>query len=573
MQRTTLPALVCLALLAPAAFGDNPRSALAPDAQAAVDRLDGKAMFAHMRFLADDLLEGRGTPSRGLDIAAEFIASQFRRSGLEAAGELAAKYVAAQFEALGLQPGGANGGYFQVVPLREISVDSQRCEMSLVRDGSNMRLEWGKDFLMRGDALDQDAQVEAPVVFVGYGVVAPEQHYDDYAGIDVRGKIVAVLAGAPPTFPTDPRAHHSSGRLKSRAASQHGAVGVISLTTPDVLKSLPWERIVIGANFPSMYWLDPSGAPNDHFPQLKVYASLSLPAVERLFDGVSGIWAKVWADAQAGRAKPFALPFVARLHAVSRHRNASSPNVAAVLPGSDPQLRNEFVVYTAHTDHLGIGTPIAGDAIYNGAADNASGTAALMALAEAFSRLPKPPARSVMFLAVTAEEKGLLGSDYFAHFPTVPARSMVANMNMDLAGIFYEFKDVIVPGAEHSSLGGVAQRNAALLGLDAVPDPMPEQVFFIRSDQYSFVRAGIPAIAIWAGFTARDPKVDGRKFFDDWIAKRYHAPSDDMDQPMDLRAATQYLRLNFLVGYEVAQQRQRPTWNPGDFFGDMFGSK
>jgi hypothetical protein len=540
-------------LFAPATFADNARSAIAPDAQVAANRLDGKAVVAHMRFLADDLLEGRGTGTRG--------------------HELAAKYVAAQFEALGLRPAGTKGGYFQAVPLREITVDAPHCEMSLTRDGRSVDMDWGKDFLMRGDAVNQDAQVEAPVVFVGYGVVAPDQHYDDYAGIDVRGKIVAVLAGAPPTFPTDPRAHYSSGRLKSFAAAEHGAVGFISLITPEYLKSLPWERIVIGANFPSMYWLDPAGTPIDYFPQLKVYASLSLPAVERLFEGVSGKWENVWTEAQAGRAKAVVLPFVARLHAVSKRRDVSSPNVAAVLPGSDPQLKNEFVVYTAHTDHLGIGTPIAGDAIYNGAADNASGTAALIALAEAFSRLPKPPARSILFLAVTAEEKGLLGSDYFAHFPTVLASSMVANLNMDLASIFYEFKDVIVPGAEHSSLGSVVQHNAAKLGLRMVPDPMPEQVFFIRSDQYSFVRAGVPAIAIWAGFTARDPKVDGRKFFDNWIANRYHAPSDDMDQPMDLRATTQFLRLNFLVGYEVSQQRKRPTWNRGDFFGGMFGSK
>jgi Zn-dependent M28 family amino/carboxypeptidase len=218
---------------------------------------------------------------------------------------------------------------------------------------------------------------------------------------------------------------------------------------------------------------------------------------------------------------------------------------------------------------MGIGRPINGDAIYNGAADDASGTSALIELARAFSGLKKPPARSILFLATTAEEQGLLGADYFARFPTVPARSIVADFNMDGASVFYTFKDVI--GDEHSTLGDTIAREAKRLGLAVSPDPMPEQIGFVRADHYAFVRQGIPAVTISEGLQAKDPNVDGRKFVENWIATRYHAPSDDMNQPLNFDASIQFLQLNFLAGYDVAQDRKRPAWKAGDFFGGLFG--
>jgi hypothetical protein len=549
MQPSSGFATICGCLLA-AACAQAP---LRPEVRAVVDHLNGDAVIAHIRFLADDLLEGRGTGTRG--------------------HEVASKYIAAQLETMGLKPAGVNGSYYQFVPLRERTVDKARCELSLDRGRSNEHLAWGRDFLMGGNPESPDVRVEARVIYVGYGVVAPDQDYDDYAGIDVHGKIVAGIAGAPPTFPTDARAHYSSDRLKFRGAVERGAVGYIQLTSEEVLRSLPWERIVTGADFPSMNWLDSTGAPSDYFPQIAAAASLSLPATERLFQGSGHDWKQVWADARAGRARGFALPVTARLHAVSRHRELTSPNVLAVLPGSDSRLKNEYVIYTAHSDHLGIGPPINGDGIYNGAADNASGIGALIELARAFVRLPRAPARSIVFLAVTAEEKGLLGSDYYAHFPTVPVKDIVANINMDIAGLFYESKDVIALGVEHSSLGSVARGAAQQIGVVVVPDPMPEQAFFVRSDQYSFVRAGVPSLNIGCGYTATDPKVDAEKFINDWITRRYHAPSDDMSQPMDARGIAQFMRINFLVGYHVAQERERPRWNQGDFFGDTFVGK
>lgn len=544
-----IPVLVILTCFS---FGQT-ASSIPRDAQVAMQQLRKEPFRAHMAFLADDLLEGRGTGTRG--------------------HEIAARYVAAQFEALGLKPAGQDGTYYQRVPLRQITVEPEKCAMSITENGATSQLKWGDDFLMGGSAMKQDASAEAPVVFVGYGVKTPDGRYDDYAGVNVKGKIIAILSGAPPSLPSELQAHLSSLREKVRNARDHGAIGIIGLRPPKSEKALPWPRVVIGAGFPSMRWLGPDGIPNDSFPELQIYAGLSVAASERLFQHAPKSWADVLRDADLSRPQSFALPITASLHAVSRHEAITSPNVVAVLPGSDPKLSQEYVVYSAHVDHLGIGRPINGDSIYNGANDDASGTAALLVIAQAFKSMPHPPARSIMFLAVTAEEKGLLGSDYFAHFPTVPIQSIAADINMDGASMFYQFKDIVPLGATDSSLDTVVRRNAARLGLKVSPDPEPDQHYFIRADQYSFVRQGVPSVFITEGEEAKDPNVSGKKVTDDWIATRYHAPSDDMSQPMDLDASVQFMQTDFLVGYDVAQDPKRPVWKPGDFFGESFARK
>jgi Zn-dependent M28 family amino/carboxypeptidase len=267
------------------------------------------------------------------------------------------------------------------------------------------------------------------------------------------------------------------------------------------------------------------------------------------------------------------MAMTAKIHVSSKHREISSPNVAAVLPGSDPKWKEEYVVYSAHTDHLGIGAPINGDSIYNGAADDASGVAALLVLAEAFKSLSRPPARSILFLATTGEEKGLLGADYFAEFPTVPRKSLVADLNMDGASVFYTFDEIVALGGSSSTLGDLVERDAPRLGLKMIADPQPEQMGFVRNDEYSFVRRGVPAISLGEGFHAKNPAVDGKKLSDDYVRLHYHAPSDDMSQQFDFDAAVEYMQINFLVGYDVAQAPQRPAWNMNDFFGKTFGSK
>jgi hypothetical protein len=544
--RTTKVMLFVSVLVASA----NPQQLGIPaDAQKAMDHFSKPALRANMAFLADDLLEGRGTGTRGQEIAA--------------------KYVAAQFESFGLEPAGAHGSYFQAVPFREITVDPAGTEFSIARDGKSPRFKWGDDFVSRGSELQPDISVEAPVVFVGFGVVNRARHYDDYAGVDVKGKIVAMLSGGPGGFPANERAHFSSGLEKTREAASRGAVGIIRLWTSEAETLLPWRRMPNQVESPAFRWLDSKGMPNDSFREIRASATLSVAASERLFAGAPESYADVVKKASAGTLRPFALVGTVRMRAVSRHREVSSPNVAGILRGSDPMLAQEYVVYSAHTDHMGIGRPVNGDAIYNGAADDASGTSALIELARAFTSLAKPPARSILFLATTAEEQGLLGADYFARFPTVPHSSIVADFNMDGASVFYTFKDVV--GDEHSTLGDTISREANRLGLQVSPDPMPEQINFVRADHYAFVRQGIPAVTISEGLQAKDPKVDARKFVENWIATRYHSPSDDMDQPLNFDATIQFMQINFLAGYDVAQDRQKPSWKPGDFFGDLFG--
>ncbi len=528
-------------------------SSIPPDAEAAMQQLQKEPFRAHMAFLADDLLEGRGTGARG--------------------HEIAARYVGAQFEAMGLKPAGVDGTYYQRVPFRQITVEPDKCEMSVTGNASTTHLKWGDDFIMRGSEVSPDISVEAPVVFVGYGVTTPDGKYDDYAGVDVKGKIVAVVVGAPPSLQSELQAHLSSAREKMRNASKHGAVGAIVLGRAKDEKTLPWSRVVIGAGFPAMRWLGPDGVPGDAFPQIRVVGVLSQAASAKLFLHASKSWADVQRDAEAGKPQSFPLPVTVSMRAVSKHEAITSPNVIAVLPGSDPKLSQEYVVYSAHVDHLGIGKPINGDSIYNGAADDASGTAAMLVIARAFKSLPHAPARSILFLGATAEEKGLLGSDYFAHFPTVPIRSIVADINMDGASLFYTFKDIVPLGAGDSTLDEVVKRDAASLGLEVSPDPEPDQHYFVRADQYSFVRQGVPSVFISEGEKAKDPNFDAKKFGDEWVATRYHAPSDDMNQPMNLDASVQFMQIDFLVGYDVAQDPKRPEWKAGDFFGETFGRK
>lgn len=508
---------------------------------------------AHVRFLADDALEGRGTATRGMLVAAN--------------------YVAAQFEALGLEPAGAPGSYFQAVPLRRIALDAGQSYLELRRAGRTQRLRFGTDYLMRGHEVMTEVEVEAPVVFAGYGVSAPELDYDDYAAAEVTGAIVAVLSGAPKTFPSAERAHFSSTTLKMAEAARRGAIGILQLRTEEDERLYSWARVQRFYDSPAMRWLGPDGVPNDPRPELEGRALLSVETSAALFAGAERGWEEALAAAAAGRPQSFPLPVRARMRTRSRHERIECANVAAVLRGADPALREEFLVYSAHLDHVGLGAPHDGDAIYNGAVDNASGTAVMLEVARAFARLPERPRRSVLFLAVTAEETGLLGSDYFAQFPTVPRTAIVANLNLDTPPVFYPLGDVVLHGAEHSALGAIGHRAAARLGIAVSPDPMPEQTLFIRSDQYSFVKRGIPALFPVQGFRSSDPGLDGAAFFAEWLRTRYHTPRDDIQQPLDFSAAAAAGQLLFLVGQDVAAAADRPAWHSESFFGKTFGRR
>jgi hypothetical protein len=510
-----------------------------------------EAIRADMRFLSDDALEGRGTGSRGYDVAAKFMASQF--------------------ESLGLQPAGDSGSYFQNVPLRLAKPDEAKTTLVLTRSGKDETLTFRKDYISHGDFVLPETSVEAPVVFVGDGVTAPDQNYDDYKGIDAKGKIVAFMFGAP-NFESSMKAHYSSGAVKLRNAVAHGAVGVILVDDPVFEGLYSFKEQVRDLSFPELRWLDKQQRPNDYFPELKGNAFLSLEATKKFFEGSPHSAEEVFAAIKAGKPMSFVMPLNAKIHNVTGLRDVMSRNVVTKLEGSDPTLKNEYVVYSAHLDHLGIGEPVKGDSIYNGALDNASGSAILLEVARGFGGMKTRPRRSILFLSVTGEEAGLLGSDYFAHYPTVNKSSVVADINMDEDLMLWPLRDIVAFGAEHSSLDAVAQKAAARLQLSESPDPNPEEVVFIRSDQYSFVKQGIPAIFPVPGFKSDDPKIKPADIFKNWEQNRYHQPQDDMNQPgLDFDAAAKYARFVFLCGYLITEDSQRPTWHKGDFFGEHYG--
>jgi hypothetical protein len=537
-----------LAALAPAWAGAVGATGSTGDAaDAAMATIRPEAIRADMRFLADDLLEGRGTGARGYDIAAAFVATRF--------------------EGLGLAPAGDDGSYFQTVPLRSLRVDPSGSSFSLLRGGRERSLQLRQDALLSGNAGVADSVIEAPVVFVGYGVTAPESGYDDYKRVDVKGKIVALMFGAP-NFDSSLKAHYTSSLEKRRNAAAHGAAGVILINDPALENMYSFAKRVRDQAIPEYRWIDRQGQPAHYFPQLKGVASLSTEETARFFEGSGHTAEQVIAAAQAGKSRSFALPLVAKIKTVTLWQDLSSKNVAAKLEGSDPELKAEHIVYSAHLDHLGISTPVEGDAIYNGALDNASGTSEMLQIARAFSSMQPRPRRSIVFVAVAGEEAGLLGSDYFASYPSVAQNSIVANVNTDEVQMLWPLRDIVAFGAEHSTLGAVVDRAAQRLGLVQSPDPMPQEVAFVRSDQYSFVRQGIPSMMLSPGFKSEDPGVEPGKIFEQWAQTRYHQPQDDMQQPgLDFASAAVFGKFAFLCGYEIAQDSARPAWNPRDFFG------
>jgi len=333
----------------------------------------------------------------------------------------------------------------------------------------------------------------------------------------------------------------------------------------------PFAKFVRDLVNPEFRWLDKEGHPNDYLPQIKAAVYLSIPATRQLFEGSGHSADEIFAGAKDGKLAAFPLPVTAKIHVVTESKDLHSPNVVAKVEGSDPILKGEYLVYTAHLDHLGIGAPIKNDAIYNGALDNASGSATILEVAQAFARMNPRPRRSILFVSVTGEEAGELGSEYFAQYPTVAKRSIVADINIDQVFMLYPLADVIAFGAEHTSLESVIQRAAKRMGIVESPDPMPEQVVFIRSDQYSFVKQGIPAVMPSPGFKSSDGSQKAFGLAMKWMDDTYHSPQDDMNQPnLDFDAAANFARFTFLCGYYVTQDPPRPTWNKPDFFGDQY---
>ncbi len=551
-----LRAVILLAvLLVVSSFGF---AQLAPSdaaaAEAAMKTIRPAAMRAHMRFLSDGLLQGRAPGTTGYDIAAT--------------------YIAAQMESVGLKPAGVSGSWFQPVPLRKFQSVAEQTSLELLKDHKSETLVFGKEYVTAGDPEHSDSVLNAPAVFVGYGVSAPEMKYDDYAGLDVRGKAVVLLYGAPVQFPSVQRAYYSDIVIKQRSAVERGAVGFLVIITPEDEKRWPWQWLAPQVQAGGLKWMEADGRPQDSFPQIRGgMLMLNQLGAEKLFAGAPKSLDQVLAGAREATAQHFPLSVTVKLHAVTLHAAIQSPNVVGVWPGSDPKLRHEYVVYSAHLDHIGTCAPINGDNVCHGAIDNASGAAALLEIARAHIAVPRAPRRSILFVFVTAEEEGLLGSDYFAVHPTVEADTIVANLNIDAApGLRYPIKDIVAVGAEASSLGKDAKRAARQLQLEVSPDTKPDEVFFIRSDQFPFVRRGVPSLLIMEGWKTTDPKINAEQVYNNWLATMYHTPKDNMSQHLDFDSAVKGVRFNFLLGYEVAQQATRPTWNRGNFFASRFAT-
>lgn len=496
---------------------------------------------ADVEFLASDLLEGRDTGSRGYDIAAA--------------------YVAAQFRAIGLQPGGANDSWYLQVPFRRaVHAGPPTASLAIGREVS--ALKPGTDFAVRPSVTEQSRTIDAPLAFVGYGVSDPRLRIDNYAGLDVRGKVVVAIQGTPSGLPSEIAAHLDSSKAVTAAAK--GAIGLIEIAGTGERRG---ATSLAYFDRPVTDWVDPSGKVASQSSRLGLAGGMSRALAERLFKSARQDLSKVLGSARRGAIRGFDFPARLRLSDRMQWDSYTSPEVIGLLPGSDPALKSEYVVLMGHLDHLGVRRDAkpGEDAMYNGALDNAAGVATMIEAAREFVASGKPPRRSVLFIANTGEERGLRGADYFAANPTVPADKIVGVVDLDMPMLLYEFTDVIAFGGEHSTVARNIAEAARSMGVAVSPDPMPQEAIFVRSDHYRFVTRGIPAILLMTGY-ANGGEAQWKRFF----AEIYHKPGDDLTQPIRWDQGARYARLNYRIARDLADVDQRPLWYQGDYFGETF---
>jgi len=507
---------------------------------------------SHTTFLADDALQGRAAGTAGYD--------------------LAAKYVAAQYARIGLEPGAGTPGMLQPVPLLEI-VAAREAGRLVIRHGEREDdLKPLNDMLVYPAPGETAVELTAPAVWVGYGVRAPELGHDDLAGVDLRGKIAVMLDSAPDSFPVDARAHYSTSLEKYAPLVRLGVVGVVTVTPPRDAVRRPWAMTAALSALPGMRLLQADGSILNGFPELRARAALNPAAVARLFAAAPIPAAVAIAAAERNEVRSFPLNVTLTLAASATVRPIESANVLGWLPGTEPDLAGEPIVVTAHLDHLGLGPAVDGDAIYNGAMDNAVGTAVLLAVAEELAAGPRLR-RPVLFAALTAEEKGLLGAFHLAANPPGAVTRYAANVNLDMPLFLAPVRDVVAWGAEHSTLGAAAQAAADRSGFTLSPDFMPEETLFVRSDQYAFIRRGVPALMLGTGRHGLSAGVDLAPAWQEFLRTRYHRPSDDLGQPIDWASAGAYAGFATELVREIARMPEAPAWHPGNFFGETFAGQ
>jgi len=508
---------------------------------------------AHIKFLSDDLLEGRGTGARG--------------------GEIAAKYIAAQLEAVGAKGAGENGSFFQPVSLVGVKADPGTT-LTISGANGNESFKFADDFVAFTGAQTESVDVDTDLVFVGYGIEAPEQRWNDYKGdTDYRGKTLVMLVNDPPATSQEPNLFGSKaltyyGRwtYKYEEAARRGAAGAILLHT-DQSAGYPWG-VVRTSN--GSWRFDIARTQNDTTPFLQFRSWVTDDAAHRLMKLAGQDLDALRAKAASRDFQPVKLGLKGKLNLKSEVKRVAAPNVAGILEGSDPQLRNEYVVYSAHWDHLGVGAPNKnGDTIYNGALDNASGIAVVLGIAETIARMPaaERPKRSSLFLFPTAEEQGLLGAEWFSKHPVVPLDKIAANVNLDSMNVLGPTQDFIPLGAERSSLKAVVDAVARDMGLRVAADARPEQGSFYRSDHFPFAKAGVPSISLKEGndYVGRS-KEWGEEQFKAYNTAHYHQPSDEMRDTWDFRGMIQEAEIALAIGRMISDAPEKPRFNPGDEF-------
>ncbi len=536
-QRNRFPVLIacCLGLLAHRSDADS----LAVSAA---------AIKAHTAFLSDDVLEGREAGTRGYEIAAT--------------------YVAAQLASHGLVPVPGQRNFFQQVPLRRRSLAPGGVRFELLTKRGPVVYENGQDIAVDASPYVPEELIEAPLVFAGWGIRAPSLKHDDYAGLSVKGKAVVILEGAPASFPGALRAHYSWIQQKERMAAEAGAIALLTLKSPERQKFSPWEMVRKARPLPALGWIDPErGA---RASPIKATVTLGPRAAETLFAEAGRDIERIYRQSTTSSPRGFALPGSIRLSRESSHEDLSSPNVIGVLPGTDPVLKHEYVAIVSHLDTW-VGPKTGSDVIYNGAVDNAGGIAVMLEAARVLSSQGGAK-RSVLFFATTGEEKGLLGSDYFVEHPTLPLKQIVGAISVDGLMAFHDFAGIVALGAEHSTLGRMSLEAARSIDAVHAPDPIPGRGNLALSDQYPFLRMGIPVLF---------PNPDrGRTrnggmdvtTWDDYESRHYHQPSDDMSLPLQWDVAQRWGQYIYAVIASAANAPERPLWYEGDELAAVFSA-
>lgn len=539
-----LPLGLALALLAPIAFAWQQKPSAFNEA----------TLKAHIRFLSDDLLEGRGPGTRG--------------------GELAAKYLASQLEAIGAKGAGEGGSFFQPVSLVGVKADPGTT-LTISGASGNETFKFADDFVAFTGAQTEQVDVDADLVFVGYGISAPEQKWNDYKGSDAdyRGKILVMLVNDPPATTDEPKlfggkalTYYGRWTYKYEEAARRGAAGAILLHT-DQSAGYPWG-VVRTSN--GSWRFDIARNANDTTPFLQFRSWVTGASAQRMMKLAGQDLAALRAAAAKRDFQPVKLGLKGKLSLKSEVKRVSDRNVVGIIEGSDPQLRDEYVVYSAHWDHLGIGAPNKdGDKIYNGALDNATGCAVVLAIAEHLANLPlaQRPKRSTLFLFPTAEEQGLLGAEWYAKHPVVSLDKTAANVNLDSMNVLGPTNDFIPLGAERSTLKGVVEAVAKDMNLRVSPDARPEQGSFYRSDHFPFAKAGVPSISLKEGddYVGRS-KEWAEQQFRAYNTAHYHQPSDEMRDTWDFRGMIQEAEIALAIGRRIADAPAKPQFNPGDEF-------